>query len=139
MTLHYCGEVNFSKPITEEQRAHVRSILERENLFDPEAKNNFTHIQEDSIYFEDTYDPEDAIREIQEYLATSAENPVELSGELSYWGDYEGGVIITPESIESLDPGPFYIRVDACDEELIAELVRRGYAVPKKEENAEIE
>lgn len=127
MTLHYNGGVRFSKPITKEQQAHVKSILEKEELFN-------AYIEESEIYFEESYNPEDAIREIQEYLATSTENPVELNGELGYYGDYEGGMIVTPEGIESLDSGPFYIRVDASDEELIAELARRGYAVTKKEE-----
>lgn len=128
MTIHYSGEVWFSKPITEEQQARVKSILEKEELFN-------AYVEERGIYFEEGYNPEDAIREIQEYLATSAENPVELDGKLGYWGDYEGGLIVTPEGIENLDSGPFYIRADASDEELIAELTRRGYAVTKKEES----
>lgn len=133
MTLYYNGGVEFSRPITEEQQAHVKGILEREGLLDAQPPRSIAHLQKNGIYFEDSWGPEDAIREIQEYLANSTENPVELHGELSYYGDYEGGMIVTPESIEGLDPGPFYVRVDASDEELIAELVRRGYAVTKKE------
>lgn len=125
--VYYEGEIVFSRPITKEQQAHVKNILEREGHI-------YAHVQKNGICFKDSHKPEDAIQEIREYLATSTENPVELNGELLFFGGCsDGGMIITPEGIEVLDRGPFYVRVDACDEELIAELTRRGYAVTKKE------
>ncbi len=101
---------------------------EIENLFDTPAVS----VLDGAVEFSDAlgYLGED----LSSLCALAAQNGLSLSGELEYYGDYEGAYIVEDNKFEDVSRFDYELR-HASDDVLFEELRRRGYTIATKKQN----
>ena len=115
------GEITTNKPITEEVKEVIESIIGEEDICD---------VGEDIIEISEIYDHDFDIT-ISNVIDEIKPFGYVLNGSVEYSGNYEGTIYIENNEVKSLCTEEAAVK-EADDEELIKTLKSRGYNVTKE-------
>lgn len=122
MQIIHSGTLSFNKPLTREAAEIVNEILGEDVAQENDSCLDFDEWYEN--FFEDT---------IEQMIGALSPDGYVCDGTISYYGDYDGQIIVKDNVVRSLDIQDVGL-YNATDETLIRMLEERGYTVTKKED-----
>ena len=119
MNMNCCGGVTFNRPLTKKEAKRINLLLS-----DFLEQGYYVEEGDDELEIPDQYgDCEDELNALHSEFSSIIDDI-----NVNYYGDYDGGYRIVDGKLKNFDISDLGI-IDAQDEELIAELERRGYKV----------
>ena len=140
MDLYYSGTIEFTRPLTEQEKADIREIFEYAGRYLGFDKTNEAYISTDGKSLEfNAFETNDLYSEFSDLARAVKEWPdIEIveGCSVDYTGDYEGAAVFEDGEYTERSEDECVIR-EATDDDLLAELERRGLSMPGSEEEEE--
>ena len=138
MDLYYSGTITFTRPLSEDEKADIRGLFaDASYQFDMTTD---AYISDDGksleFNFLETHDLDGEFDELADMVKGWPDIEIVEGCGVDYSGDYEGATVFEDGEFSSLNKEESIIR-DASDDDLLAELERRGLSMPGGEEEEE--